>query len=131
MNKVFISYSLSDLEIASSLHTELEGIEVAGLLDQSDITAGDAISAKVKESLHQASALIVLVSQSSIKSKWVQFEIGAAYAMEKQIIAIITGSTHTELNLPEWLMGFMYIDARNQSMQEVARKIEKALNDGK
>ena len=129
MNRVFISYSTADSEIASRLHAALEGIEVSGWLDESDIAAGDAIAAKVKEALQQAGALIVLVSPRSLESKWVQFEVGAAYAMEKPIIPIIVGPKHTELNLPEWLMDFMYIDARDRSMQEVAFEIERVISN--
>ena len=131
MDKVFISYSSADAEIASRLRTALEGIEVSGWLDQSDIAAGDAIAAKVKESLKKAGALIVLVSPSSLESKWVQFEVGAAYAMEKPIIPIIVGPGRTELNLPEWLSGFLYIDARNLSMREVAIEIGRAISNSK
>ncbi len=129
MRKVFISYSSEDSDVASRLHTALEGIEVLGWLDQSDIAAGDAIAAKIKESLQQAGALIVLVSPRSTKSKWVQFEVGAAYAMEKLIIPIIVGPKQSTLNLPEWLMDYMYIDARDRTMQEVAREIGRAISN--
>lgn len=131
MNKVFISYSSADSEVASRLRTALEGIEVSGWLDHSDIAAGDAIAAKVKEALQQAGALIVLVSPRSLESKWVQFEVGAAYAMEKPIIPIIVGHGRAELDLPEWLEGFLYIDARNRPIEEVASEIGSAISNSK
>ena len=71
MKKVFISYAKEDTDVASLLHMALEDLDVSGWLDQSDISSGDAIADKVKESIRKANAMIVLITPRSIKSQWV------------------------------------------------------------
>lgn len=48
---------------------------------------GDNISAKVQEGLNQAEALIVVISENSFRSPWVQQEFAAIAAL-----AAITGN---------------------------------------
>ena len=129
MTSVFISYSQADSEIASRVQGALKDISISGWLDQADIAAGDSISSKVKESLKQANALIVLVSPSSLANKWVQFEVGAAFGMGKPIIPVIIDSQSPDMVLPEWLNDYQYIDARNQPIDEVVNSIRLATNN--
>src|SRR5437879_1361287 len=120
MKRVFISYSHDDESVARELKESLHSTEVLGWMDQADIAAGEASSRSVKESLRQASAVVVLVSERSLKSQWVQFEIGAALAMDKLIIPILIGPSGGEPPLPDWLQGIRYIDARHRPVRNAA-----------
>jgi hypothetical protein len=98
-------------------------------MDEADIAtgvfpAGEAIADVVMKSLQQASAMVVLLSEESVHSRWVQFEIGAAFAMDKPVVPILIGQVAER---PEWLLGISYIDARGKSMREVFSLVERAL----
>lgn len=127
MKRVFISYARGDELSARELRDNLRNMEVAGWMDESAIASGDAISKKIRESLHRASAVIVLVSERSLRSPWVQFELGAAEGMGKAIIPVLIGPEGIERKLPEWLQGLSYVDARTQPIQEVAAAVTRAL----
>jgi hypothetical protein len=129
MMNVFISYARGDELAARELRANLREVEVSGWMDESDITRGNAISGKLRESLKRASAVIVIVSERSLKSPWVQFEIGAAEGMGKRIIAILLAPTGIERKLPEWLQGLRYVDARAQPFQKVATEVTRALSE--
>ena len=130
MKQVFVSYAYDDAKVAQELHAKLRDTLVTGWMDQSEIASGAAIAQRVKESLRRASAIVVLVSERSLKSQWVQFEVGAAFAMDKPIIPILIGQADLEKSLPDWLQGIAYIDARKRSMQEIAEEVARALSLG-
>src|SRR2546421_21198 len=95
-----------------ALFTPWSAMRSWGWIDESDVAAGEAISEKIRESLKRASALIVIISERSLKSPWVQFELGAAEGMGKPVIPILIGPVGIEKKLPEWLQGLRYVDAR-------------------
>ena len=128
MKRVFISYAHDDENVAREFRESFRDMEVTGWMDQSDIAMGAPIARKVKESLQQASAIVILVSERSLESQWVQFEIGAAFATGKPMIAILIGQAGIETALPDWLQGILYIDARNRPMQEVTAEVVRALS---
>jgi hypothetical protein len=129
MRNVFISYARGDELAARELRANLRDMEVTGWMDESDIATGDAISEKIRESLKRASAVIVIVSERSLKSPWVQFELGAAEGMGKRIIPILIGPEGIEKKLPEWLRDLQYVDARAQPFQKVATEVTRALSE--
>lgn len=128
MKSVFISYARDDEAFARKLRAflSLEEVEVIGLMDPADIAAGSAIATVVKEGISKAIALVVLVSEKALQSQWVQFEIGAGYAMGKKIIPVLIGQGADKM-IPEWLRDLRFIDARNQSDEMVAAEILQAI----
>jgi hypothetical protein len=129
MKQVFISYSHDDENVAQELRDSLRKKNL-GWIDEARIAGGGAIRQKVKDSLQQASAIIVLVSKQSLKSEWVQFEIGAALAMNKPVIPILIGQTDAETVLPDWLQGIVYIDARHRPVRNAAEEVALAVLQG-
>jgi len=128
MKRVFLSYARGDEDVARELAAGFRDAELSGWMDQSDIATGKAIADKVKESLQQASAIVVLVSERSLKNQWVQFELGAALGMGKSIIPILIGEAGIESSLPEWLQGMVYLDARGRPMKDIAKEVAHALS---
>jgi hypothetical protein len=128
MKRVFLSYASGDENVARELAAGFRDAELSGWMDQSDIATGEAIAEKLKESLRQASAIVVLVSERSLKNQWVQFELGAAFAMGKSIIPVLIGEAGIESSLPDWLQGMVYLDARGRLMKDVAKEVAHALS---
>jgi hypothetical protein len=127
MANVFISYARSDVDEARRLVKALQELNVAGWLDASDISAGESVSSAVRNALRHSSALIVLLSPEALHSEWVQFEIGAAEALDKKIIPIIVSGDDLEEQLPYILRNRAWIDARHKSQEEVVRDVKRAV----
>lgn len=81
--KVFISHSSKDKEFILRLATDLrrrEGIDA--WLDQWEINPGDKILEKLEEGLSQANVFILVLSQDSVNSRWVDYERQAWLMMQ-------------------------------------------------
>jgi hypothetical protein len=127
MNRVFISYARGDQSVAARLLSEVQHVSFEGWMDTADLAGGEAFSASIRDALRRSSAVVVLISPRSLDSKWVQFEIGAAEALGKRIIPVIIEGKDIESSIPDALWGVTWLDARDKSVSEVAREIEKAL----
>jgi hypothetical protein len=127
MRNVFISYAHSDADLARSLVNALRTSNVAGWLDSTDIASGAAIASSVRDALTRSSAVIVLLSPRALHTEWVQFEIGAAEALNKRIIPVIVSGDQMEEQLPEILVNRVWIDARNRSSDDVVRDVKRAV----
>ena len=126
--RIFVSYSREDEVSVRHLLAELRKVEVTGRLDDADISTGSAISTAIHNAIKEASAVIVLLSPASLNNSWVHFEMGAAQAMDKTIIAVILQGEGIENQLPESLSNITYLDARSESLSQIARKIEKMIS---
>jgi hypothetical protein len=124
---VFISYARSDSGEAERLVKALRATNVAGWLDDADIAAGESVPSAVRDALKQSSAVVVLLSPRALTSQWVQFEIGAAEALNKKIIPVIVAGDHLEEQLPDILKERTMIDARHRSYTDVVREVQHAL----
>lgn len=82
-NSVFISHSSVDKPLVDKLVAEISSIGVKVWYDKFDITLGDSVPGKINEGLSKAKYFIIVLSNASINSKWVQEELNAA--LMKQI----------------------------------------------
>lgn len=127
MPKVFISYAFDDAKDAQSLVNALHEKSVVGWLDSADLATGEAISSAVREALKSSVAVIVLLSQRALQSQWVQFEIGAAEALEKKIIPVMLSGDVKAEQLPDILRNRQWIDGRDRPTEDVAREVMRAI----
>jgi TIR domain-containing protein len=90
---VFISHSYHDRWVAQQMARLIlakgrrYGVEV--FLDVKDIEGGESIPESVRRSIQDCGELVVLLTTNSITRPWVLIEIGAAWGLEKRIVAII------------------------------------------
>jgi hypothetical protein len=75
--KIFVSYSGHDKPIVDRIVSELKEDKHDIWLDHLEIKPGDNIEAKIESGLRDADALVVVVSENSFKSPWVQREVAA------------------------------------------------------
>ena len=80
---VFISYSSKNVAMARRLATDLQSEQMDVWLDEKKILVGDSIHQKIEEGISNCDYLILLVSQESMQSNWVQDEINVARMREK------------------------------------------------
>ena len=79
--RVFISYSHADASFVDRLQKRLATSGFSVWLDRRDLIAGD-ISRQLVKSLDSVDAVVLLLSQSSVKSDWCWFEIEKARKRE-------------------------------------------------
>lgn len=108
---VYISHSHKDKDAANRIASRLREGGHNVWIDAASIKPGDNISQKVQEGLEQADALIVIVSENSRQSKWVQYEFSAiAFQQisksERRIIPVRIDHS----DIPSYLSDILYID---------------------
>ena len=124
MNKpIFLSYARDDYAYAYQLQLGLAGINIVGWMDKADIAAGDAIGTEVRSALQKSAAFVLLVSPNSVSNSWINFEVGAAQALQKPIIPIFLEGSE----LPETLHGIQFLDARDKPIEHVVHELEQAV----
>jgi TIR domain-containing protein len=73
-NKVFISYSRTDLAWAEKIHDRLQLDGFSSFWDRDSLRAGDDWEEKILENLKASQHLVVLMSKDAAKSDWVRRE---------------------------------------------------------
>ncbi len=82
-SKIFISHSGQDKGIAGLIAARLRETNMSPWIDTQEILAGDDILARIGDGLATMDLLILIVSQQSLRSQWVQREL--AYASTKEV----------------------------------------------
>lgn len=90
--KVFISHSSIDKPFAHKLMSAISADDEMNFwIDEQEILAGDNIQKSISQNLKSSDYLILLISENSVQSKWVSFEISQfmGFTDNKKIIPII------------------------------------------
>ncbi len=80
----FISYSAHDQEFADRLYADLQNQGIRCWFAPEDLAIGDKFRKRIHESIRIYEKLLVILSRNSISSAWVEEEVGAALARERQ-----------------------------------------------
>jgi uncharacterized protein YjbI with pentapeptide repeats len=80
----FISYSSKDGEFAERLHADLQSKNVRCWFDREDIKIGDRIRPKIDEAIRLHDKLLLVLTENSMKSHWVEKEVETAFEKERK-----------------------------------------------
>jgi hypothetical protein len=80
----FISYSNKDEPFAKELHTKLQAQNVRCWFAPEDLKIGDRFQERIEESIRLYDKLLVVLSENSINSAWVEREVQAAFEKEQR-----------------------------------------------
>jgi hypothetical protein len=97
---VFLSYSHDDDNEANVLR---DGITRAGgraFVAPTTLHGGDKWADEIKGAISKSKELWVLVSPSSLKSRWVDIEVGAFWELGRKIVPILHGCSPSSLPQP-------------------------------
>lgn len=123
--KVFISYSHSDATWARQFADALKAQGVEVWMDALNIRAGERIQEKLERALKESDFLVSLLTPESAKSPNLFFELGAAVAMGKVVVPIVSRGTDAA-HVPA------HLQARRQLIRttpkETARELVEELN---
>ncbi len=79
----FISYSSKDEMLARRLHADLQDQGVRCWYAPEDLKIGDKIRSQIDEAIHLQDKLLLLLSEHSIESDWVEMEVESAIEKER------------------------------------------------
>lgn len=80
----FISYSSKDQEFASKLYNDLQEVGVRCWFDAKDLKIGDRWVDQIKNAIQAHDKVLLVLSQASVESYWVQQEIKNALRIERE-----------------------------------------------
>jgi hypothetical protein len=79
----FISYSSKDQGFAEKLHSDLQNKGVRCWFAPEDMKIGDKIRDRIDQSIKHHDKLLLVLSEHSINSGWVEDEVESAYEQER------------------------------------------------
>lgn len=80
----FISYSSKDHEFAERLHADLQSKNVRCWFAPEDMKIGDRIRPRIDEAIRVHDKLLLVLTESSMKSAWVEKEVETAFEKERK-----------------------------------------------
>lgn len=80
----FISYSSKDDAFATELHNRLQGRNIRCWFAPEDLKIGDRFQERIEQSILAHDKLLVVLSENSINSSWVEREVQAALEKERR-----------------------------------------------
>jgi hypothetical protein len=80
----FISYSSKDDDFARRLHADLQQQGIRCWFAPEDLKIGDKFRMRIDESIRVHDKLMVILSENSIRSPWVEEEVEAALEKERK-----------------------------------------------
>lgn len=83
-NSCFISYSTKDQEFATRLHADLQNKGVRCWFAPHNIQGGKYVHEQIDEAIQVHDRLLLILSEASIHSEWVETEISKARKREKR-----------------------------------------------
>ena len=112
LGKVFISHTAADKPFVRRLAARLEKSQFHVWLDEHDLIAGDPLPETIGKALQAAKVILVVVSEASVASKWLRYELNVATERmikgECRVIPIVIDQT----SLPAEVRGLLYADCR-------------------
>ena len=80
----FISYSTKDQEFAARLHADLQKKGVRSWFAPHDLRIGDKILDEIDAAIRSRDKVLLILSEPSIKSGWVEDEVTAGFEEERK-----------------------------------------------
>ena len=126
--RIFLSYASEDSSPAAELMNELAKQPNLQVFTSDKMSAGENWRPKIKKALSESDFFLVLLSPTSVQSRWVQFELGVAWGLNKFIIPIVTSHDVVDripLDLAELPLVEMKQLKKPQAISEILKRYEK------
>lgn len=110
---IFISYSHEDKDFVDQLAAQLVRNRVYVWLDRWELHVGDSITSRVEDAITNASALLVVLSRSSVESAWCRREINSGLLRElEERRVVVLPVLVDDCTIPLFLRDKIYADFR-------------------
>ncbi len=119
MNNIFISYSHKDKLFVDFVEEKIKSWGYTYWRDEKDLLAGDSIPAKIGEDLAACSIYLLIISNESLKSSWVEREFNLAVTnwldSKKEKCCPIPILIDEKASIPMFIKDILYIDFTQNS----------------
>jgi hypothetical protein len=88
--RIFMSYSMNDAQYARKLREALEGIPGIRISSTEDMSPGEDFVTKIRDEISACDMFFVIITHESARRPWMLIELGAAWAIGKIIIPVVT-----------------------------------------
>jgi nucleoside 2-deoxyribosyltransferase len=123
---IFLIHSDTEQVPARKLRNLLADRLGSRVFSTDDISAGEELHSRLRQELARADVIVALLTPSTARSNWVLLEVGAAWALEKPIIPVVTN--RSVLNyLPESLQGPQVLEISDLEQPEALDRIVQAI----
>jgi TIR domain len=129
---VFISYSHSDASFVNKLAAHLVKRNAHVWVDSWELNVGDSILGRVQQAIQDSSALLVVLSKTSVASEWCKKELSAGLMREldeKRVVVLPVLLEDCEI--PIFLREKMYADFRKNfdvGLKALAEAVARVTN---
>jgi predicted nucleotide-binding protein len=122
--RVFISYARPDAFIAQALAAELKALGVETWIDYANLEIGEDWSQAIAEGLRSADGVVIIASEKSAKSDWVQREMRLAVRTEVPLLPVVVDDyAHLPADLSHIQAALIRTDTLESSVIKVAGEI--------
>lgn len=120
--RIFLSYAAADRVYAHQVRSLLSQRPNVHLFTTETLSAGEDWQSKLKDELSKCDLFLVLLSPNSVESKWVLHELGAAWAIDKPIVPIVT---HPEVftKVPVALSQTQFVEIKDLAKPGIMNRI--------
>ena len=106
--KIFLSYNMNDKDFAMKISSDLKDNNIIVFNENEIIHPGDIIGKIIEDYIIDSDKIIVIVSKSTYKSKFLKSEIELAKKNKKIIVPILK----EEAEIPNFLRSYKFADFR-------------------
>ena len=124
---VFISHSVADADVVRKIASVLAERGFRPWVADVELLPGDDIGQMISEGLSASDAFIVLVSSSSLESRWVQLEIDSAVIREAEKKTLVIPILLDDAELPTYLQNRFYLRLKKPFAAEDLGPLVKSL----
>ena len=110
---VFVSYSHSDAHLATRAVTSLARARVPFFIDRVGLSPGDSLRTRLGDALDDASAVIALLTEHSIRSEWVRRELALLSERGTRIIPVRCDNSEWPTSIGLTIGDALYVDGRD------------------
>jgi hypothetical protein len=122
--KVFISHSSTDKKFVRTLKDDLNENGIGTWVDEDELDLGDLLVDKLELALEQSSHFLIILSQVSVNSEWVKFELKKALKQkDSELLQKIIPVKYNECETPKELENFIYEDLSKNIRQIKDNKV--------
>lgn len=115
--RVFISGSYRQIDLLREVGDAAKQAGFDVWFAETQISPGDLIVDVIAKAIDEADCLIAVLSEHSVASSWVHFEIGRAFGARKKVLPIRVG----EAPVPSDLMGVLYLQVSGPMLKSEDR----------
>jgi hypothetical protein len=122
--KVFISHSSTDKRFVRKLKDDLNENDIQTWFDEDELDLGDTLSDKLDSALEDSSHFLIVLSEASVKSEWVQYELEKALKQKNSnLLQKVIPVKYKSCEVPKELEKLLYSDISKEIREVIGDRI--------